>query len=124
MIFGKNTIDTFTGEELGECHNVWMNLICSVELNMMFHIGLKLEYLEIGFNTMAKVYCELKEYTTEDNGEYKDVTKSCSLKLPSPLNLDVYFDKDVYAEAFDSTAVVIFGGVGMFSIHLVSYQFS
>ena len=60
------------------------------------------------------LHCDFQRYSyfiIQPKGMYKDVTESCFLKMSS-IDSDVYFEKDIVAEAFDPTAIVVVGGVG------------
>ena len=76
------------------------------------------EYMKIIFAHEARstyyiIYCDFEQYNyfiIEPKGMYKDVTESCFMKMPS-IDSDVYFEKDIVAEAFDPTDIVVLGGV-------------
>ena len=64
-------------------------------------------------STYYILYCDFQRYNyfiIQPKGMYKDVTESCFLEIPS-IDSDVYFEKDIVAEAFDPTAIIVVGGV-------------
>ena len=94
-----------------------------VTVGLFLHIdsqneGWNGEYMKIIFaheamSTNYILYCDFEQYNyfiIEPKGMYKDVTESCFMKMAS-IDSDVYFEKDIVAEAFDPTAIVVVGGV-------------